>query len=145
MVAVAKGLRLSTAVWGAMVAHVRGVYPQEGCGLLAGAAGRATAVIPVPNQLASPVAFRMEPAAQIRAMLAIEQSGAELVAIYHSHPHTAAYPSPSDVAAGGDYPEAGLFIISLAGEKEGGEPTAGFFRIAQGQVVALEWALDDGE
>ena len=121
-------LHLTADQWSAVLAHLWEVYPQEGCGFLAGQGGRVTAVYPVPNRLASAVAFEMEPAAQINALLAIEQSGAELLAIYHSHPHTAAHPSPTDITAAAHYPEAGLFIVSLVDE------TAGYFVVGQDRV-----------
>ena len=47
-------------------------------------------------------------------MRGIRQRGEAMLGIYHSHPRTAAYPSPTDVEMA-FYPEAIYFIISLAG------------------------------
>ena len=54
----------------------------------------------------------MAPAAQIRIMYALEAAGQELLAIYHSHPHGPAYPSPADVA-GARYPGVRHLVVSL--------------------------------
>ena len=41
--------------------------------------------------------YRMEPAEQLRVFNAIEKDGLDLVAIYHSHTRSPAYPSSTDV------------------------------------------------
>lgn len=92
--------------------HLQSVYPQEGCGLVAGLCGRATAVYPIENILHSPTAYEMDPLQQVRTMLAIEAQGEELCAIYHSHPHGPTFPSQTDVALA-YYPESVYLIVSL--------------------------------
>jgi proteasome lid subunit RPN8/RPN11 len=120
-----------------MLDHVRGCYPEEGCGLLAGRGGRATAVYPVENILHSPVLFEMEPLAQIRAMLALEEAGDELLAIFHSHPAGPARPSPTDIAQA-HYPDALQVIISLADRSQ---PEVRVFTIIDGRAEAAKWRL----
>lgn len=127
-------LQLAAVHWAQMLAHLRQVAPQEGCGFLAGVAGRVTAVYPVPNQLASPTAFQMEPQAQIRALLEMEKQGWDLLAIYHSHPASAAVPSPTDIAQA-HYPTAALFIVSLLNDQ------AGLFAVQNGQVRQGQWEI----
>lgn len=89
--------------------------PEEACGLLSGRneAGvyRVTAVIPVANELRSPVRYRMEPQAQIDAFNQIDAQGLELVGIYHSHPAGPPNPSPTDIAEA-YYPETVYLIWS---------------------------------
>ncbi|MDX1662267.1 MAG: M67 family metallopeptidase [Candidatus Promineifilaceae bacterium] len=106
-------LRLARGHLRDILAHLRAVYPLEGCGLLAGRDGRVCAVHPVENRLHSPHGYEMAPAAQIRIMYALEAAGQELLAIYHSHPHGPAYPSPADVA-GARYPGVRHLVVSLA-------------------------------
>ena len=84
--------------WEEMLADVRRRAPQEACGLVAGERGRTSRVIPVTTDLDSPVRFRMDPREQLNALLEIEESGSQLLAIYHSHPGGPAAPSPTDVA-----------------------------------------------
>jgi proteasome lid subunit RPN8/RPN11 len=61
----------------------------------------------------------------------IEESGLELVGIYHSHPQSPAYPSPRDVDMA-YYPEAAYLIVSL-GEMEA--PIMRAFRIEDEQIT----------
>lgn len=87
-----------------MLDHVQKCFPEEACGLLAGRGDVVGSVIAVPNALRSPSRYRMEPQAQVDAMLAIEAMGHEMLAIYHSHPQGPAGPSAIDVAEAA-YPE----------------------------------------
>ncbi len=114
----------------AIIDQARAALPEESCGLVAGHQGRAARLYPVENTRHSPVAYEMDPRQQVQAMLAIENDGLELLAIYHSHPAGPAHPSPSDVAQA-CYPEQAQLIISLAGE----EAVVRAFRIA-GDLVS---------
>lgn len=131
-------LILSRALVDEMVTHASALYPEEACGLLAGQDGRATRFYPVENIHHSPVAYEMEPVQQIRAMLDIEAAGLELLAIYHSHPHGPARPSPTDVALA-YYPDQVQLILSLA-ERE--RPALDAFTIRDGKVLAAEWIVE---
>lgn len=81
-----------------MLQHVLRVLPEEACGLIGGQKGVSRVVYEVENVLHSPTHFRMEPEGQVRAFLAIEQQGLELLAIYHSHPLGPDKPSPTDMS-----------------------------------------------
>jgi proteasome lid subunit RPN8/RPN11 len=88
-----------------MRAHVVAALPCEACGLLAGVASEVREMYPIPNQLRSPVRYRMEPSEQVRAFSIIESKDMELVAIYHSHTAAAGtageamtQPSATDIA-----------------------------------------------
>jgi proteasome lid subunit RPN8/RPN11 len=105
---------LPAALVEALIGQARAALPEETCGLVAGQQGRAVRLYPIENMRHSPVAYEMEPLQQIQAMLAIENDGLELLAIYHSHPDGPAHPSPTDVALA-YYPEQAQLIISLAG------------------------------
>lgn len=123
-----------------MLAHLQACYPEEGCGLVAGADGWSRRIYPVENRLHSPVAYEMEPLAQIRAMLALEDKGWELVAIFHSHPNGPLYPSPSDVAQA-YYPDAIQIIVSLNSNPDGMPGTAAFI-IADGRIEQAELVIE---
>ena len=126
-------LRLKMSDYKAMLAQLQAAYPLEGCGLMAGRDGTVQRIYPVANRLASPYAFEMEPAEQVRAMLDLEERGLELLAIYHSHPKGPAGPSASDVARA-YYPEAAQLIVSLSDREH---PTVRAFSIADGRVGEL--------
>lgn len=129
------GLVLTDGQAATVVDHARAEEPSEACGLLGGREGRVEVVYPLPNAERSPVRYLAEPEAQVDAMMEIESKGLEVVGIYHSHPESGAYPSPTDMAMAA-YPDAVYVIVSLA---EGPDPVLRGFRIQDGesQEVAL--------
>jgi proteasome lid subunit RPN8/RPN11 len=97
-----------------MVAHAGEDLPNECCGMIGGADGVATEVIRVANSAASPLRYEMDPQEQYNALKTIEDGGGELLAIYHSHTKSAAYPSQTDVNQAVAWPEQVYVIVSLA-------------------------------
>lgn len=97
-----------------MIDHLLAVYPHEGCGFLAGRAGRATQVYPVANTLRSPAAFRMDPRQQIAALMAIDAAQESLLAIFHSHPGGSALLSAADLAEATFFEPAAV-VVALEG------------------------------
>ncbi len=77
--------------------HVERMQPEEACGLLPGKDGQVTAVIPVTNELHSPVRFRMDPIEMLAVFQRMDRLGEDLLGIYHSHPKGPAVPSPTDL------------------------------------------------
>jgi [CysO sulfur-carrier protein]-S-L-cysteine hydrolase len=109
-------MRISQSLVDEMVAHAREDLPNECCGMVGGRDGTATEVIRVANSAASPLRYEMEPQAQYDALKSIEADGGELLAIYHSHTKSAAYPSQTDVNQAVAWPEQIYVIVSLADE-----------------------------
>ena len=107
-------MRIAQSLIDEMVAHARGDLPNECCGMVAGRDGEATEVIRVANAAASPLRYEMDPKAQYDAWKAIEDGGKELLAIYHSHTKSAAYPSQTDVNQAVAWPDQIYLIVSLA-------------------------------
>jgi [CysO sulfur-carrier protein]-S-L-cysteine hydrolase len=97
-----------------MVAHAREDLPNECCGMVGGKGGEATEVIRVVNAAATPLRYEMDPQGQYNALKTIEDGGGELLAIYHSHTKSAAYPSQTDVNQAVAWPDQVYVIISLA-------------------------------
>lgn len=106
-------MRIAQSLIGEMVAHAREDLPNECCGLVGGSDGEATAVVPVDNAAASPLRYEMDPQGQYNALKRIEEDGGELLAIYHSHTKSAAYPSQTDVNQAVNWPDAIYLIVSL--------------------------------
>jgi proteasome lid subunit RPN8/RPN11 len=106
-------MRISQALVDEMVAHAREDLPNECCGMVAGTDGEATEVIRVENAAASPLRYEMDPKAQYEAWKSIEDDGRELLAIYHSHTKSAAYPSQTDVNQAVAWPDQVYVIVSL--------------------------------
>lgn len=117
-----------------MLAYLRGDLSQERCGLLAGADDRVSRVLPVPNSLRSPTAYRMDGPEFIAAMRACDF---EPLAIYHSHPNGPDAPSPTDLAEA-TYPDARYVIVSFRAEP----PSVRAFAIAHGRASEVEIRIE---
>ncbi len=106
-------MRIARSLIDEMVAHAREDLPNECCGMVGGSDGRATSVVPVANAAASPLRFEMDPQGQYDALKEIEDGGDELLAIYHSHTKSAAFPSQTDVNQAVNWPDAIYVIVSM--------------------------------
>ena len=113
-----------------MIEHASQEYPLESCGILAGKEGKIFDFYPMVNTEKSPSCYRMDPEEQLRVLLEMEKTGMELSAIYHSHPHTAAFPSQRDVD-NAFYPDSLILIISLM---EKNTPQIAAFQISEGRI-----------
>jgi [CysO sulfur-carrier protein]-S-L-cysteine hydrolase len=109
-------MKVSQALVDEMVAHAREDLPNECCGMVGGRGNEATEVIRVGNSAASPLRYEMDPQEQYNALKAIEDGGGDLLAIYHSHTKSAAYPSQTDVNQAVSWPDQIYVIVSLADE-----------------------------
>jgi proteasome lid subunit RPN8/RPN11 len=109
-------VKISQALIDEMTVHALEERPNECCGMVGGADGVATKVIPVANAAASPLRYEMDPKGQYDALKEIEADG-ELLAIYHSHTKSAAYPSQTDVNQAQNWPEPIYVIVSLVDDQ----------------------------
>jgi len=117
-----------------LVALAKERYPYEACGLLAGPAGgdAATKFYRCRNAAESARVYTVHPQDHLRAERDAEDQGWEIIGVVHSHTHTPAYPSPTDVAQAPD-PGWHYAIVSLQLE----EPSLRSFRI-EGEEVTEE-------
>ncbi len=74
--------------------------------------------------------YVIDPREQLKALRAIEAAGEEMVGIYHSHPVSQPYPSPTDRAEA-HYPDACYVLVSL----RTGKPEVRAFRIDAEEFV----------
>ena len=97
-----------------MVSHCLRGLPDEACGLLSGDPG--TGVVdrcyPTRNTAASAKLYTVDPADHLRADRDAEERGSEIIGVFHSHTHTDAYPSPTDVGQAPD-PSWHYVLVSL--------------------------------
>ncbi len=108
-------MNLPAQIHEAMVAHARFCYPEEACGLLAAdAGGRLRMAICMANADRSPTRYTLDPTEHYRALRYAEANGWELAGVFHSHTHSAAYPSPTDVGLAAD--PAWLYVIVGLGD-----------------------------
>ena len=110
-------------------------YPLEACGLMAGAPGSNEIVrfFPCRNVDQSARVYTIDPRDHLRAERTAEDEGLEIRGVMHSHTHTEAYPSPTDVAAAPD-PDWHYLIVTLKRET----PELRTFRIRGGQITEIE-------
>jgi proteasome lid subunit RPN8/RPN11 len=107
-------MRISQDLLDDLIAHAKEDLPNECCGMVGGIDGEATVVHRVTNSAASPLRYEMDSQEQYNVWKAIENDGKELLAIYHSHTKSAAYPSQTDVNQAVAWPDQIYVIVSLA-------------------------------
>jgi proteasome lid subunit RPN8/RPN11 len=141
-VVTADGLTLPTALAEELVAHARADVPNEACGLLAGdlATGVATAYHPARNADASPYVYTVHPDDLVRIVFGIEDAGEDLLAIFHSHTHTPAVPSPTDRRQA-QYPDAFYLLVSLADPDASPAEALRAWRIRNGEATEVSLSL----
>lgn len=99
-----------------VVEHCLEEKPFEACGILTGRGNRILTAWATENARRSTTAFEVESSHQEQALDGARRRGESLLAIYHSHPTAAAYPSTSDIRMGVHWTEAARVILSLAGK-----------------------------
>ena len=125
-------LRLPQDVFDALVAHAWSDFPYEVCGLLGLQRDGRVEIIPVANAERSMRYYVMDSRELLRAMRRIEDEELGLV-IYHSHTHTQAYPSATDIRHAA-YPDALYAIVTL---EDHDAPAVRAYTIRAGAVVEV--------
>ena len=136
-------LLVEEKILAAVVADALDGYPLEACGLLGGIADerettRVTTCYPTENVAASARLYEVEPRGLLRADRAAEAVGIQLIGVYHSHTHTDARPSPTDIGQAPD-PDWHYVLVSLRDV----HPSIRSWRIRDGKTieepVVLQW------
>ncbi len=136
-------LRIGKKFLDQMVCHALDGYPLEVCGLLAGVVdgsgtAEVTSLYPAENITGSARVYEVDPRTMLRADREAEAAGGQLVGVYHSHTHTDAKPSPTDIAAAPD-PGWHYVLVSLRDQ----HPAVRSWNIENGKIeeemVVLEW------
>jgi proteasome lid subunit RPN8/RPN11 len=138
-------LRLTEADYLTILGHCYDGLPDEACGMLAGRRipgtilpeGRVEVVYRCANADASARTYPLEPRDLLGAMRDAEARGLEIVGVYHSHTHTDAWPSPTDVRQAVD-PSWLYVIVSL----KDGDPVLRAFRIENGNISEVAAVLE---
>ena len=124
-------LRLAPEAYKRTVAHSYDCLPEEACGLLAARPGtdKVERVYLTRNAAASARVYTVDPLEHLRADRDAESRGLAIVGVFHSHTHSDAYPSPTDVAQAPD-PNWHYLIVSLRDDA----PVVRSYRIADGNI-----------
>lgn len=125
-------LTLPAELHAQMVAHCLAGLPDEACGLLAGppGSGDIARLYPTANAAASAKLYTVDPRDHLRADRDAEANGLEIIGVFHSHTHTEAYPSPTDVAQAPD-PGWHYVLVSL----QHPEAVVRSYRIVDGAIT----------
>ena len=127
---------MTPEVRSAVIEHCLDGRPEEACGLLGGTvegdSAEATVCYPGRNLAASALVYELDPKDHLAADRDAEDRGLEIVGVFHSHTHTEAYPSPTDVARAPD-PFWHYVLVSLRDD----EPVVRSFRI-QDETITEE-------
>lgn len=121
------------SIFDAMLAHCREGYPDEACGILAGSGQEVSQLYRMANADPSPVSYLMDAKEQFAAMRDMRERRLTMLAIFHSHPASSAYPSPKDVSLA-FYDECLYIIIGLSGRTGEAEPEVRAYSIREESV-----------
>ncbi len=142
----AESLVVPTDLRAQLIAHAQQGDPDEVCGILAGRDSRIERVFPVRNTAdeigseqdvfrdretgaAAPgrrrVHYYMDPRDQLRVYNELDALGLDLVGYYHSHTHTEARPSPTDIRLATDL----MSFYVLVSLEDKGQPALRAWRI----------------
>ncbi|MDE0117106.1 MAG: M67 family metallopeptidase [bacterium] len=136
-------LRLSGEVYSEVIAHAISGLPNEACGLLAAPAARerATRFFPVRNAAESSHIYRLDDAEYLQVERTADEEGLVLVAVMHSHTHTTAYPSPTDVRDATAFDPFGALLYVIVSLKDP-EPALRCYRILDGAIAEEPVAVE---
>lgn len=132
----AGGLRIPTILQAEIVAHARAEAPRECCGLIGGQPGdpdlgaSTVELFRLSNAAPGLDFYEIDPDDLFRVTRQLDDTGRDIVAIYHSHPTGPARPSATDVELA-FWPEAWYLICSLDAP---GAPELRAFRIVDGTI-----------
>jgi proteasome lid subunit RPN8/RPN11 len=115
-----------------VIAHATECQPRECCGVLLGTSGHITRAVRARNVAETPTRFLLDPHSHLQARRAARNEGLEVVGFYHSHPHSHAYPSATDLAEAA-YPECVHLIIGFVD----GMPEVRIFNYCDGRATEL--------
>lgn len=133
-------MRISQTLIDDLVAHAREDLPNECCGMIGGVDGEAQTVYRARNEFATPYSFRIDTGDQYRIQeVEMRERGEELLAIYHSHTKTAAYPSQTDLNEAEKWPEPMYVIVSL---QDPDEPAVNGFRLKDKKIAEAELVVE---
>lgn len=132
-------LTLTSQQRDAIVAHCIRNLPNEGCGLLLGSdQGVVSEVVVSENVASSAKVYEIEPKVLLRTFRAADDRGEVVAGCFHSHTHSDAYPSPTDIAQAPD-PSWHYVLISLRVTP----PVLRSYRIVDGTVTEEDVLIRD--
>ena len=131
-------IRISQKFIDQMIEHSKSEDPNECCGILAGSNGDISKLYKIRNASPSPYRYVMDPQEMLTSIQDADENGIDLVAFYHSHTHSPAYPSETDtrMAVESGWVDFCYVLVSLEDEDK---PVVRFYVIdSDGEVLEEE-------
>ena len=126
-----------------MIEHSKSENPNECCGILAGTNGDISKLYKIRNASPSPYRYVMDPQEMLTSIQDADENGIDLVAFYHSHTHSPAYPSETDtrMAVESGWVDFCYVLVSL---EDDDKPVVRFYVIdSDGEVLDEETQILD--
>jgi [CysO sulfur-carrier protein]-S-L-cysteine hydrolase len=127
-------MHIAASVVGEIIEHARREAPSECCGLLVGQDESIERAVPTRNAAASRSRYLVDASEHFALIRELRGTGREIVGAYHSHPASAAIPSPTDIAEAW----SADFVYVIVSLEEEARPDVRAFRIAQEKYVTVE-------
>ena len=131
-------IRISQKFIDQMIEHSKSEDPNECCGILAGTNGDISKLYKIRNASPSPYRYVMDPQEMLTSIQDADENSIDLVAFYHSHTHSPAYPSETDtrMAVESGWVDFCYVLVSLEDEDK---PVVRFYVIdSDGEVLDEE-------
>jgi proteasome lid subunit RPN8/RPN11 len=127
-----KSLFIPKNLFDEMISHCKEAHPNEVCGILAGKGSEILKVYKMANIEKSPVSYEFDSREHIKAIRDMRENNLAMLAIFHSHPSSPAYPSAKDVSLA-FYDDCVYVIVSLMEQ----EPVIKGFLIGEGVIKEI--------
>jgi proteasome lid subunit RPN8/RPN11 len=137
--------RVTATVIEHVVARAREAAPEECCGVLIGSRAAVMEAVATRNIAETPTTrFLIDPKGHLDALRDARRRGLDVVGFYHSHPRSAALPSPTDLAEA-SYPDHLFLIVGLEGLWGPVPPTPDLrlYRFTDGAFVGVPFVCDE--
>ena len=138
-------LELPSSIHAEMLAHAQAGLPHEACGLFASSASnpdpvRVERFFPMTNAAASQQIYQLDGLEMIQVESQADEAGLAIIGVMHSHTHSTAYPSPTDVADAANFDPFGTMHFIIVSLKHP-EPQLRSYRISGGEITEEQVAL----
>lgn len=125
-------LSFTNLAYAEMIGNAYDGYPLEACGVLVGKGTKVHRFVGCTNEAASARVYTIPGKELLRAEMAAEDDGLEIIGIFHSHTHSEPYPSPTDVAQA---PDPGWFYVIVSLKRDAPEPRC--YRIVDATIAEV--------
>jgi [CysO sulfur-carrier protein]-S-L-cysteine hydrolase len=138
-------LELPGPVHDQIVAHALRGLPDEACGLLSGGFGgdRVERFHPMRNAASSSQVYVLDGRELLDVEAEVDRTGSALLGVVHSHTHTTAYPSPTDVEDAARFDPFGAWRFVIVSLKHAA-PSLRCYRILDGVITEEEVRVSKG-